>query len=156
MFCLQKIKKEKEQFKLSDPLSVQVQCDNDADDRDPGEMRDMVSRADPMLSSIGPDNTKMWRSLSTESIDDTDSLVYYKVRNNHVSRRSEFDDIFGLSRGNPSIRRRSLARLARSRVLRGRLFLKCISLRPRGYPWSPDRSPRGQCDVQKQFIIAMD
>lgn len=78
---IQKIKKEKEQFKLSDPPSVQVQCDNDPDnERDPGEPGDqVVSSRDPMLSSISPDNTKMWRSLSSESMDDAESLVYYKV-----------------------------------------------------------------------------
>ena len=76
---MQKIKKEKEQFKLCDPPSVQVQCDNDPDNGDPGDP--VVSSRDPMLSSIspGPDNTKMWRSLSSESMDDTESLVYYKV-----------------------------------------------------------------------------
>ena len=58
---------------------MQVQCDNDPDnERDPGEQ--VVSSRDPMLSSItSPDNTKMWRSLSTESMDDAESLVYYKV-----------------------------------------------------------------------------
>ena len=84
---IQKIKKEKEQFKLCDPPSVQVQCDNDPDNETPGDQGDqgdpVVSSRDPMLSSIspGPDtrHDKMWRSLSSESMDDTESLVYYKV-----------------------------------------------------------------------------
>ena len=80
---IQKIKKEKEQFKLCDPPSVQVQCDNDPDNEREPDGDPVVSSRDPMLSSIspGPDtrHDKMWRSLSSESMDDTESLVYYKV-----------------------------------------------------------------------------
>ena len=55
-------------------MDVQVQCDDDADDME------MVSAKDPMLSSIGAENPKMWRTLSSESIDDADTLVYFKPR----------------------------------------------------------------------------
>ena len=142
---IQKIKKEKEQFKLSDPPSVQVQCDNDPDnERDPGEGGDqVVSTRDPMLSSISPDNTKMWRSLSSESMDDTESLVYYKV--GVTTRHSPVSDPACVLRpGSPNIRRRSLARLASAAAPRGQCCLTCASLRRRGFPWSPDPSLRGQ------------
>ena len=140
---IQKIKKEKEQFKLSDPPSVQVQCDNDPDnERDPGEGGDqVVSTRDPMLSSISPDNTKMWRSLSSESMDDTESLVYYKVG---VTTHQSDPDPCVLRPGSPNIRRRSLARLASAAAPKGQCCLTCASLRRRGFPWSPDPSLRGQ------------
>jgi len=66
-----KIKKEKEAFKYPD---VQVQVD-DADDAE------MVSNStDPMLSSSNSsDSSSLRRSLSSESINDSEPLVFFKT-----------------------------------------------------------------------------